>query len=97
MSWDDKSITEKEHADLVAEMEGKVSIKRCREIIDLLLGKVPVWGFAPYDPNYGDNKLCKCGHPYHRHFDSYEDMSPVGCKYCNHYDECTGYVEAEGQ
>lgn len=25
---------------------------------------------------------CTCGHPYYRHFDTYEEMSPVGCKYC---------------
>lgn len=40
------------------------------------------WGPNTYDPNFGDCKLCKCGHQYHRHFDSYENMSPVGCKYC---------------
>ena len=35
-----------------------------------------------YDPEYGDDRECVCGHPYHRHFDSYENMSDVGCKYC---------------
>jgi hypothetical protein len=40
-----------------------------------------------YDPNFGDDVECECGHPYYRHFDSYEGMSPVGCKYCH------GYVE----
>ena len=35
-----------------------------------------------YDPNFGDDKLCKCGHKYYRHFDTFEDMRPVGCKYC---------------
>lgn len=35
-----------------------------------------------YDPNYGDDEPCKCGHAYCRHFDTYEDMYPVGCKYC---------------
>ena len=35
-----------------------------------------------YNPSYGDDRICKCGHPYHRHFDSYENMNPVGCKYC---------------
>ena len=34
-----------------------------------------------YNPNFGDNKMCKCGHTYARHFDSYENMEPVGCKY----------------
>lgn len=35
-----------------------------------------------YNPNYGDNRECECGHSYYRHFDSYENMSAVGCKYC---------------
>ena len=35
-----------------------------------------------YNPNFGDDRICKCGHPYYRHFDSYEKMQPVGCKYC---------------
>lgn len=40
-----------------------------------------------YDPTYGDDIECLCGHPYYRHFDTYEKMSPVGCKYCH------GFVE----
>lgn len=42
-----------------------------------------------YNPNYGDDRTCKCGHPYYRHFDTYEDMSPVGCKYC----QCRTFIE----
>jgi len=42
-----------------------------------------------YNPNYGDNRICKCGHPYHRHFDSWEDNEPCGCKYCG----CQEFVE----
>ena len=38
-----------------------------------------------YNPKYGDNRKCKCGHQYHRHFDSYEEMSEIGCKYCECY------------
>lgn len=41
-----------------------------------------VLSYRHYNPNYGDDRICKCGHPYHRHFDSYDNMSPVGCKYC---------------
>jgi len=44
-----------------------------------------------YNPNYGDNRICKCGHPYYRHFDSYDDMRNVGCKYCS----CAEFVEEE--
>ncbi len=36
-----------------------------------------------YNPNYGDNRLCECGDPYHRHFDPYENWEAVGCKYCD--------------
>ena len=36
-----------------------------------------------YNPDYGDDKVCQCGHRYYRHFDTYEDMKPVGCKYCS--------------
>ena len=35
-----------------------------------------------YNPNYRDDRECECGHPYYRHFDTYEKMAPVGCKYC---------------
>jgi len=42
-----------------------------------------------YNPKYGDERICYCGHPYHRHFDSYEHMDPVGCKYC----DCYTFVE----
>ena len=42
-----------------------------------------------YNPEYGDDRICKCGHQYYRHFDSYENNSPVGCKYC----ECTDFEE----
>lgn len=36
-----------------------------------------------YNPNFGDDKECVCGHPYHRHFDAFEEMYPIGCKYCS--------------
>jgi hypothetical protein len=35
-----------------------------------------------YNPKYGDDRECECGHPYYRHFDTYDDMSNVGFKYC---------------
>jgi hypothetical protein len=36
-----------------------------------------------YNPKYGDDRICECGHTYYRHFDSYEHMAAYGCKYCN--------------
>jgi hypothetical protein len=42
-----------------------------------------------YDPEFGNDRLCKCGHVYYRHFDSYEEMYPCGCKYCS----CTDFEE----
>lgn len=42
-----------------------------------------------YNPKYGDDRICECGHPYYRHFDTYEQMDPVGCKYC----ECGKFKE----
>ena len=39
-----------------------------------------------YNPKYGDDRVCKCGHPYYRHFDTYEDMYNCGCKYCGCYE-----------
>lgn len=38
-----------------------------------------------YNPHFGDDKECKCGHVYYRHFDSYEGMEACGCKYCQCY------------
>ena len=42
-----------------------------------------------YNPAYGDDRECICGHPYYRHFDSYDNNEPVGCKYC----ACFTFVE----
>lgn len=42
-----------------------------------------------YNKNYGDERKCKCGHEYYRHFDTYDKMFPCGCKYC----ECSKFIE----
>ena len=39
-----------------------------------------------HNPMYPSDRLCtliSCQHPYYRHFDTYDDMYPVGCKYCD--------------
>jgi len=47
------------------------------EFADSLTRPVPAW-----NPKHDQEAPCVCGHPYERHFDSYDDMRPVGCKYC---------------
>lgn len=42
-----------------------------------------------YNPEYGDDRVCVCGHSYYRHFDSWENMSTSCCKYCG----CEEFVE----
>ena len=60
----------------------------CLRTPEGLVKMISHWDGRPtYDPEYGDDKICECEHPYHRHFDSYENMSPVGCKYC----ECRSF------
>lgn len=49
----------------------------------IIIVKTQVTEEINYNPNYGDERICECGHPYYRHFDTYEDMKPIGCKYCN--------------
>lgn len=46
-----------------------------------------------YDETYGADKLCECGHPYYRHFDTYDNMRHCGCKYCG----CWSFVLAAEQ
>lgn len=37
-----------------------------------------------HNPAYDQSAICGwCGHGYDRHFDSYDEMANVGCKYCD--------------
>jgi hypothetical protein len=57
-------------------------------IDDRNLGGFPGWYFVDdvifnyYDPDFGDDLVCCCGHPYYWHFDTYNQMAPIGCKHC---------------
>lgn len=35
-----------------------------------------------HNPEFPEGAICNCGHKYYRHFDTHDDMLPVGCKYC---------------
>lgn len=43
-----------------------------------------------WDSDHDQQAKCQCSHPYERHFDGYDNMYPVGCKYC----ECDTFIEA---
>lgn len=42
-----------------------------------------------YDPSFGDDRICLCGHTYYRHFDSHDGMAAGGCEYC----ECSEFTD----
>jgi hypothetical protein len=46
------------------------------------LGEADRWPLDVYDPEFGDTRVCKCGHMYYRHFNTDEGMTSCGCKYC---------------
>lgn len=43
-----------------------------------------------YNPEYGDARMCMCGHPYVKHFDLSENTHSTPCKWCT----CEEFVEA---
>ena len=48
-----------------------------------------------WDKDHDQDAKCAnpgCGHSYERHFDTYADMEPVGCKYCGPV--CPRFVES---
>lgn len=68
------------------------NVSELQKAISVLLDQVDVMGAKAYDPKFGATRLCKCGHPYYRHFDTYEDMAPVGCKYCGY--DCPSFRDS---
>ncbi len=50
-------------------------------IVDAL--SIRMIAFPKWDSERDQDEECACGHTYYRHFDSYDDMRPVGCKYCD--------------
>ena len=58
-------------------MKGIISEKKSQNKLETVV---------KYNPKFGDDRECECGHPYYRHFDTYEDMEACGCKYCGCYE-----------
>lgn len=77
----------KDAADAELKARGYVLLERKKD------GKLAVTDPAlVYSEDFGDDRVCACGHPYYRHFDTYDEMRNVGCKYC-HDGECEGFKE----
>lgn len=58
--------------------------------IDVILSELTEQINRSWSPNHDQQAKCTCSHAYERHFDSYEDMYPIGCKYC----ECDTFTDA---
>lgn len=50
-----------------------------KKLLKVRLGTPPSWDSARDQ----EAECVECEHPYFRHFDSYDEMRPVGCKYCS--------------
>lgn len=46
--------------------------------------------YRTFNPKYPIDSYCICGHQYHRHFDGYESMPRMSCKYCG----CHDFIDA---
>ena len=79
----------------------KYNLPKYERLADVLLslrgttedvGNRVTWDAPTFDPKHDSEARCareRCGHTYYRHFDTHDDMAPVGCKYCH----CSQFVE----
>ena len=61
---------------------GEFSSQSNAQATDPYLTTIEVTKQYHYNPQYGDDRLCECGHTYERHFDTYDNMATSCCKYC---------------
>lgn len=71
----------------------KKGMKEMKEEKPYIIETITIIQKKKYNPNYGDNRICVCGHTYYRHFDPWNDMEAVGCKKCG----CQKFVEAKSE
>ena len=83
------TIEQKDHYESLIASDNP-NVDELKHAIGFLLKQVDVAGDKAYNPAFGNNRLCTCGHPYYRHFDGYEGKYPIGCKYCL----CRTYIDS---
>ena len=49
-----------------------------------------------YDPSYGDERMCECGHAYHWHFNVERGYIPWGC-FFSHNCDCEEFKEKKDE
>ena len=74
-------MSRQEILDIIAENSGTWGAENILNALEKA-GWVVEWRGIPWDKDRDQDELCVCGHPYHRHFDSWDDNYPIGCKYC---------------
>ena len=89
---------ENEYKALIAKEDKSIKNYKCyteklKDAVKTLLEQVEIMGDKAYDPDFGDARLCTCGHVYYRHFDPFEGYAPVGCKYC-FSDQCIRFTDS---
>lgn len=67
---------------LIKEYESNLGKETLDKVEEPYIIETRVDVIKKFNPDYDGEAICKCGHTYYRHFDTYEDMENVGCKYC---------------
>ncbi len=80
MGYVDIRLDKEEAEELQSLLEG-----RTEETAVTLFHAIRIQLSRLWDKDRNQEARCICGHPYHRHFDSWDDMEPIGCKYCECY------------
>ena len=64
----------------------------CGQMSPAKAKSLPKWDGPPwmYNPAYGDNRVCLCGHEYRHHFNSKSGTTMAVCKHC----DCFRFEEA---
>ena len=74
-------IIEKAHLEM-KDIKHNTYISLKSEITEPYIEGLTIGRECEWNRKYHENAECECGDPYYRHFDTYENMEAIGCKYC---------------